>query len=721
MCKELVLYLAQEKAVKRWQLANALEIFQAFPDSLALNLVRLGYFDEEDYLKAAQSFYGVEKISEDMLKRIPNRIIRLVPRDIAAQYSVIPVGIKQNQLLLAVRPPAETAVFRILHLFTGYAIKPVVVRHNAFCDAMAKYYSIETPNLEVPERLISKFEKMKPTGRDAAALSSSRKSSKLSSAGSGDSGSIGPRSLYDQGQNFARRQNVANKLDRAISDDALLLEEEVEYAQNAEQVELYKKSERSEGDYRTEEPDIQDKIELIKPQDYADAQSSAKHLSSADTIPPFEVYANKEKVLQTPEQINEKFETIFVVEASKKSEAADEEPITAINEIEIESKTIKRPFETKTGSFDREVDSFVDNALDFGEEQTLDLNEEVKETKSEEVETSPSETSLESFPAEPEIKVVQITLPKASPLVELKKKAEAEINGAAADLKLSDDAKTTIDVRPRQVTETFEKAALRPEPQKEPELERKPSRKAEKKHESNIEERKDIAQPKTPPSIELKTEPQVEAMPEAALDVKNEPKPEPTVEPIIEPRPEPQADAAIASASQAEPAAGHFDSDVLLSELNSTLTEAATRDEIIEACLKFLSAFSGKVVFFSIKGKSASGFKSFGLEGGDDKNKALKIDLSLISLFRSAVETIAPYMGEPFEDDAIAELSKRFGAKPAKVAVIPIHIKEKPIGLFYMDWAAGETTNMSFQFAKDLRKIISAAFQTLILAKKLGV
>ncbi len=164
MCKELVLYLAQEKAVKRWQLANALEIYQAFPDSLALNLVRLGYYDEEDYLKAVQSFYGVERINEDMLKRIPNRVVRLVPRDIAAQYSVIPVGIKQNQLLLAVRPPAETAAFRILHLFTGYAIKPVVVRHNAFCDAMAKYYSIEIPNLEVPDSLMSKFEKLKPTG-----------------------------------------------------------------------------------------------------------------------------------------------------------------------------------------------------------------------------------------------------------------------------------------------------------------------------------------------------------------------------------------------------------------------------------------------------------------------------------------------------------------------------------------------------------------------------
>ena len=510
MSKELALYLAQERIVARWQMANAVEVYDLYPDSLCDNLVRLNYLDETTYLNESSEFYGVEIVSGDRLTAVPARILQLLPRDVAARHKVLPLAVAKNVLTCAVKLPVSMAVLQQMRLFTGYNIQPVITRHEALRDALARFYSIEIPPLTVSDQVREKYEKRRPMAEgdvsDVAALTTGTVIPEVRNIGKGPAVPMGER-------NAVKMKAVAAKVDAALTHDEPGLELDREVQIRA------------------------DKIDSM----LTDAPEAAAAVRDAAlTLPP------------------------------------GDGPIELTPNYAMESES--------------------------------------------------SPTSDQSIELEP-----------------------------------LDDA---------------------------------------------------------PASLELVSEPDIAAMPvEEGIDL---PQAEPPSQPQPEPEPprpipdEPPAPAPAAPARQQHAGWGSE-----LDALNEMLSEASKTDEIIETALDFLSERAARVIFMAMKKKQITGHSGRGLS--DELIRQCVVDYSLISLVRAAVENVQPYVGQPFEDDAIGALVEVIGNRPSMVAVIPVHIKDKPVGLLYLDDAGDGPFDMDHGFATNLRKLISAAFETLILARKLGV
>ena len=563
MSKELALYLAQERMVARWQMANAVEVYDSYPDSLCDNLVRLNYLDEKTYLAESSEFYGVEIISGERLTAVPARILSLLPRDVAARHKVLPLAVSKNVLTCAVKLPVSMQVLQQLRMFTGYNIQPVITRHDALRRALARFYSIEIPPLTVSDQVREKYDKRRPLAEgdvsDAAALTTGTVIPEVRDVGKGPAAPMGER-------NAVKMRAVADKVDAALTHDEPVLE--------------------LDGDVGVGDERLRDFVAGRS----ASAKNKAALNQAALTLPPGEG-----PIELTPNYATES-ESAPANGEGIELEPVDEEP--AVLEL------VSEPGGEDAASGD---------AIELKNVSTVEM-----------------EAVLDQIP-EPE--------PDATP--EPTPQAEAE--------------------------PILEPVSEEPAEEAEPILE--------------------------PVSEEPAEEPQ--------------PAPEPEPEP---PAPQPPAAAA--------PSAASWGAE--LDALNEMLSEASKTDEIIEAALDFLAGKAPRVLFMAMKKKQLAGHSGRGVP--EDMVKQCSIDYSLISLIRSAVENMQPYVGQPFEDDAIKSLVDVIGHAPTTVVVIPVHIKDKPVGLLYLDDAGDDgSIALDHGFATSFRKLVSAAFETLILARKLGV
>ncbi len=530
MSKELALYLANEKVIARWQLANAIDIFELYPDSICANLVRLEYLEEEEYLRYVSQFYSVEIVDYEPLISVNKKILRVIPRDLVAPYKILPIAIHKNDLTVVFKPPIDSLLIRRLRLFTGFNIKPVITKYAHLSQALARFYSVEMLPIQIDQRLIKKYRKRSPMEEgdvsDVSAYTSSVSSApdsiKVNVSRRRPTGSI-------------KKQAVAEKVDAALSSiEGLSAEFEKDFDKEIEDkvnallvTEKKRKTTKDvpavqpEGD--VDLPSGEDEIEVMSPQEELMRQSG-------------------------------------IIESAEENVGADEESPST----EEPSPELEKPTESK----------------------------------------------------------------KEEPPLEAKEVASKESSAARDEPKQADVG-----------TESVE-------------------------------------QPPTAKEGSSSSDDEVEVEIEQTLK-----------------------------------------------DLNEKLTNATTRDEIINTSLDFLAPHAERLIFFVVKKKQASAFSARGIELPKEDLRKIEIDLNLISLVRAAVENLSPFVGEPFDDDVVSSLKDSIGGDmPKRVAVVPISIKEKPIGFIYMDdGGLGSKCDLDHGLANRVRKIVSAAFQTLILAKKLGV
>ncbi len=145
--------LIKSKLITGEQLRKAL-VQQAMSGGLlGSSLVKLGYLTEEQITRFLSKQYGVRSIDLAQLE-IDQSVIRLVPREIAQGYIVIPIKRKGHVLTVAMADPSNTSAIDAIRFLSGFKVEPVVAAETSIKNAIDRHYG---PG-GIPQDIIRTFE-----------------------------------------------------------------------------------------------------------------------------------------------------------------------------------------------------------------------------------------------------------------------------------------------------------------------------------------------------------------------------------------------------------------------------------------------------------------------------------------------------------------------------------------------------------------------------------
>ncbi len=154
MAKRLGDLLREENLITEEQLAKAIEEQQKTGEPLGRILVRMGIITEDAlyYFLAIQ--FGVDYVDFSD-KNISDDLIKMIKKEVAEEFSIIPYEIKDNKIVFATSEPDEHLVLKIREktlLPKDMEIKFVIATESAIKNALSMYYGI-SEKLEIDDGL----------------------------------------------------------------------------------------------------------------------------------------------------------------------------------------------------------------------------------------------------------------------------------------------------------------------------------------------------------------------------------------------------------------------------------------------------------------------------------------------------------------------------------------------------------------------------------------
>jgi type IV pilus assembly protein PilB len=131
--------LIRDKHIKPEDLEKALEDQKKTGDELSKILVRLKLINEDVLTQVLSEGLGFPPISIYRLKIDPN-IIKIIPKDIAVKYQIMPISLMGDHLTLAMADPLNIFVIDNVKTLTGYTINPIISRGKDIEKTIQKYY-----------------------------------------------------------------------------------------------------------------------------------------------------------------------------------------------------------------------------------------------------------------------------------------------------------------------------------------------------------------------------------------------------------------------------------------------------------------------------------------------------------------------------------------------------------------------------------------------------
>ncbi|MCP9494582.1 MAG: type IV-A pilus assembly ATPase PilB [Pyrinomonadaceae bacterium MAG19_C2-C3] len=139
--------LVRENLLSAGQLRDALNYQRENGGRLGFNLIKLGFVSDEMITAVLSRQYGVPSVNLDLFD-IDDAVIRLIPREVADKYSVLPLSRVGATLTLAMVDPTNVFAMDDIKFMTGLNIEPVVVSEAGVQEAIAKYYN-QTKEIEL--------------------------------------------------------------------------------------------------------------------------------------------------------------------------------------------------------------------------------------------------------------------------------------------------------------------------------------------------------------------------------------------------------------------------------------------------------------------------------------------------------------------------------------------------------------------------------------------
>ena len=127
--------------VTEHELADALEVHNATGQPLGRVVVDLGYATQGAVLSVLAGQLGIPYVDFSIAKPDPVAIAS-VPRDLAVRYTLMPVSIDDDELLVAMADPQNVLALDDLRIMTGYDVRPAISTRDEIIAAIEDYYSV---------------------------------------------------------------------------------------------------------------------------------------------------------------------------------------------------------------------------------------------------------------------------------------------------------------------------------------------------------------------------------------------------------------------------------------------------------------------------------------------------------------------------------------------------------------------------------------------------
>lgn len=141
--ERLGLLLMRAGIITERQLADALEIHKVTGSPLGKVLVDLGYATQGGILSVMAKQIGIPYINFAEQRPDANAIA-VVPRDLAVRYTLMPMEIADDRLVVAMADPQNVLALDDLRIITGYEIQPAISTKDDIVAAVEDYYKVAT-------------------------------------------------------------------------------------------------------------------------------------------------------------------------------------------------------------------------------------------------------------------------------------------------------------------------------------------------------------------------------------------------------------------------------------------------------------------------------------------------------------------------------------------------------------------------------------------------
>jgi type IV pilus assembly protein PilB len=131
--------LIREGLLTREQLSKALQDQAGSTNRLGYTLVKLGFIDETALTKALARHHRMPAVDLSRFT-VDQRILKLVPNDLALKHLVLPLKRDGRTLTVAMAEPTNLTVLDDLKFITRYDIFPVLAGEYTLRNAIEKYY-----------------------------------------------------------------------------------------------------------------------------------------------------------------------------------------------------------------------------------------------------------------------------------------------------------------------------------------------------------------------------------------------------------------------------------------------------------------------------------------------------------------------------------------------------------------------------------------------------
>ncbi|MDD5019350.1 MAG: ATPase, T2SS/T4P/T4SS family, partial [Candidatus Omnitrophica bacterium] len=149
--------LIKNKLISEDDLKLALQVQREHGGRLSDCLVNLNLVSEKDLLLALSEGLGFPPISLARFKIDPE-IIKLIPRDLAKHYQIIPVSKMGHALTVAMADPLNVFAIDDVKSLTGFEINPIIAEQKEILQMIERYY--EEPATQVLDEIIKDISDM---------------------------------------------------------------------------------------------------------------------------------------------------------------------------------------------------------------------------------------------------------------------------------------------------------------------------------------------------------------------------------------------------------------------------------------------------------------------------------------------------------------------------------------------------------------------------------
>lgn len=136
---------------------RALKIQIGSNKSLGSILIQMGLITDEDFFSALSDQHGIPLA--DMGNKIPQEASKYLPRYLCRRYSVVPLGVEENNVLkLAMVNPLDQGTREDISTYTGKVIQPYLAKGNEISRAINLSMPIRFKDIYLPlkyNRLLS--------------------------------------------------------------------------------------------------------------------------------------------------------------------------------------------------------------------------------------------------------------------------------------------------------------------------------------------------------------------------------------------------------------------------------------------------------------------------------------------------------------------------------------------------------------------------------------